>query len=160
MKDLEITTKSAEETRQKAGEFMETILARLKAGKHGETEERAALVCLWGDLGSGKTTFTQGIAKKLGVKETVNSPTFLVMKKYVLAGENKGINLYHFDLYRISKAEEMLDLGWKEIIADKNNLVVVEWPDKIVEILPPWRIDLKFDLISENARRIFFHFNK
>lgn len=157
MKDPEITTESVEETWQKAAEFTEEILARLEAEKDHKAEEKAALVCLWGDLGSGKTTFTQGIAKALGVKETVNSPTFLVMKKYPLSGKNKGLNLYHFDLYRIHGAQEILDLGWKEIVADRNNLVVVEWPEKIAEILPSWRIDLEFKLVSENARRIVFH---
>lgn len=156
MKDQEITTKNAQETREAAGRFFDQLIN--ESGGKDKAAMGARLVCLWGDLGSGKTTFTQGLAEKLRVRETVNSPTFFIMKKYPAL--NKGIysDLYHFDLYRISDKQEILDLGWEEILSDANNIIVVEWPEKILEILPARRIDIRFDAVSEDVRRIAFHF--
>jgi len=149
-----ITTRSAEETRKAAADFVDRILSGgADMGTNG-----ARLVCLWGDLGSGKTTFTQGAAARLGVKKAVNSPTFLIMKKYLLAGGYKNMNLYHFDLYRVSDKRELLDLGWEEILADKHNLVVVEWPEKIADILPQTRIDIRFKQMAADERRIEFYY--
>lgn len=150
MKEREIVTNSAKETQELAGEFVRALLADTKSGSG------ALLICLWGDLGSGKTTFTQGVAAELGVRGVVNSPTFLIMKKYFLSGANKGMSLYHFDCYRVSSAEEISDLGWEEILADRNNLVLVEWPEKIASILPEERIDATFETMSEDSRRIIF----
>lgn len=149
MQEWEIETKSAKETQEAAGKFVVEILASWEG-------RGARVVCLWGDLGSGKTTFTQGMAKKLGVREVINSPTFLIMKKYPLAGDYKGRNLYHFDMYRIQGKEDLWDLGWNEILAEEKNLVVVEWPEKIKEILPEERIDINFNFISQDTRRIVF----
>lgn len=158
MKDRKITTKNAQETQEIAGKFVGEIMAS-REGKGGDkADKRAVLICLWGDLGSGKTTFSQGMAKALGVRETVNSPTFLIMKKYLLSGKRKGMNFYHLDLYRIKDKQEILDLGWKDILNDKNDFVVVEWPEKIGEILPEKRIDIKFDSVSEDERNITFRF--
>jgi tRNA threonylcarbamoyladenosine biosynthesis protein TsaE len=80
------------------------------------------------------------------------------MKKYPVASKDRKINLYHFDLYRITDTQEILDLGWKEILEDEDNLVIVEWPEKILDILPEKRIDIKFESVSENVRSITFHF--
>lgn len=154
MENREIVTYSAKETQEKAGEFVRGLLADT------ENAGRARLVCLWGDLGSGKTTFTQGVAAELGVRGVVNSPTFLIMKKYFLGGRDKGMSLYHFDCYRVSSAEEIFDLGWEEILADGNNLVLVEWPEKIASILPEERIDATFETVSEDCRRIIFRKRK
>lgn len=151
MKEQEIVTNSAKETQELAGGFIEDILAPGAAAEDG-----GRLICLLGNLGSGKTTFTQGIAAALGVKGVVNSPTFLIMKKYPLSGKYKGMNLYHLDCYRIQRAEEVFDLGWKEILEDKNSVVVVEWPERITDILPEERIDAEFETVSEDSRRIIF----
>lgn len=113
------------------------------------------LVCLYGDLGGGKTTFVQGLAEELGVKEAVNSPTFVIMKKYVSAkAANKKYILYHFDCYRISSYKDVVDLGWEETISGENNIIVVEWPEKIKKILPKGRLNIEFEFIDENTRKI------
>jgi len=151
MNEREIVTNSAKETQEVAGGFVGDVLAEARTAGDG-----ARLICLWGDLGSGKTTFTQGLAAALGVKGVVNSPTFLIMKKYPLGGRYKGMNIYHLDCYRILRAEEVEDLGWGEILADENNVVVVEWPELIAEILPARRIDIAFETVAGNARRIIF----
>jgi tRNA threonylcarbamoyladenosine biosynthesis protein TsaE len=99
------------------------------------------VVGLYGDLGSGKTTFVQSLAKLLGVEGGVNSPTFVIEKIYDLPeeqglGNKRFSHLIHIDAYRLEKAEELLHLGWREIISNKNNLVLIEWPEKVLEIMP------------------------
>ena len=146
----QIITKSSEETKDFAkvlvGEWLEL----------NKTKNSSWLVCLSGDLGSGKTTFVQGLAEELGIKEVVNSPTFLIMKKYSARRDEALPHLYHFDCYRISDYQEILDLGWEEIISEKNNIIVIEWPEKIEEILPKKRLAIKFEFIDENVRKINF----
>ena len=154
-------TKSSGETK----EFAKVLVGEwLKINK---TKNSSWLVCLYGDLGSGKTTFVQGLAKELGIKEVVNSPTFLIMKKYVStrrrtnvcspsSTDNKKYTLYHFDCYRVSNYKELLGLGWEEIINGENNIIIIEWPEKIKKILPKKRLDIKFKFVDENTRRINF----
>ncbi len=97
--------------------------------------DRAMVVGLYGELGSGKTSFTQGIAKSLGVLENVTSPTFVIEKIYEL--ENKKFqHLVHIDAYRLEKSEELTHLGWQEVLADHSNLVLIEWPEKVEDIMP------------------------
>lgn len=123
-----------------------------------KTKNSNWLVCLYGDLGGGKTIFAKGIAEEFGVKEIVNSPTFLIMKKYFsLKKINKKYTLYHFDCYRISDSQEILDLGWEDIISGENNIIIIEWPEKIENILPKKRLNLKFIFVDENVRRIEFN---
>jgi len=142
----QITTKGSEETKNFAKETLRELL-RLNENKN-------YIICLHGDLGAGKTTFVQGLAKELEIKETINSPTFLIMKKYSSIKKNKKYILYHFDCYRISDHQEILDLGWEEIINGENNIIVIEWPEKIKKILPGERLDVKFEFIDENTRKI------
>ena len=141
MSKNQIITKSPEETKE---------FAKVLAGEWiqvNKTKNSNWLVCLYGDLGGGKTTFVQGLADELGIKEMVNSPTFLIMKKYNSSKKtNKKYNLYHFDCYRISDYKEILNLGWEEVIGGENNIIVVEWPEEIEEILPKKRLNLKYML--------------
>ncbi len=97
----------------------------------------ALILSLEGDLGGGKTTFLQGFAKGLGIKEKILSPTFVIMRKSKIKNQkSKFNNFYHIDCYRIQKPKEILDLGWKEIIKNPRNIVAVEWAEKISKILP------------------------
>jgi tRNA threonylcarbamoyladenosine biosynthesis protein TsaE len=135
LKSLKLTTKSPEET-QKLGYL---IGKRLKAGD---------VVALFGDLGSGKTCLIQGIAKALEVKEgTVNSPTFTLINEY-----QGNIPVYHIDLYRIQKAEELSDLGLEEYIYS-HGLCAIEWADRIEEFLVDGFLRVKIFWESENSRR-------
>lgn len=104
------------------------------------------ILALQGDLGSGKTTFLQGFAKGLGIKEKITSPTFVIVKRFK--------NFYHFDCYRINKPEEILKLGFKEIITNPKNIVAIEWSEKIQKILPKKAIKLKLEFIDQNTRKI------
>ena len=115
------------------------------------------ILALSGDLGTGKTHFVKGLALGLGIKQTINSPTFVVLKKYPLPKPHGQIKyLIHLDCYRLNSAEELLDLGWDEFINDPTNLVVVEWAEKIKSALPTKARWIKFKSLSENKRQIKF----
>lgn len=104
----------------------------------GKTFKGGEILALIGNLGSGKTTFLQGLAAGLGLKTKIKSPTFLICSHY----PNK--NFYHFDLYRLKNQRELLDLGFTEIIADPKNIVAIEWADKLKRHFPENTICLEF----------------
>ena|SRR3989344_686259 len=148
---MDFLSKNVEETAQIAANFVtrlagrqETLLAKQDFG--------ATIVGLYGELGSGKTTFMKYLAESFGVPDTIQSPTFVIEKIYEL--EKKIFkHLIHIDAYRIEKEKEMIDLGWNEITADPKNLICIEWPEKISGIMPP-HIVIKFDHVSETERKI------
>jgi tRNA threonylcarbamoyladenosine biosynthesis protein TsaE len=134
---------------------METEKAAEDFLKKISTEKSAAvtIVGLYGDLGSGKTTFTQAIAKLLGITDFVTSPTYVIEKVYPIQNE-KFDRMIHIDLYRIESAKELLHLNWNEIIADPKNLIFIEWPEKISEIMPKGHQEIHFTFVSEHERKI------
>lgn len=107
-------------------------------------------IALYGELGAGKTSFTQGLAKGLGIKERITSPTFILIRKH--SAEKK--NLYHADLYRVEDDKD-IEEQLSEILRDNNNIVVLEWAEKLRN--PPGkRLDVWFRHLSENQREIKF----
>lgn len=92
------------------------------------------VIALTGELGTGKTTFVQGFAKGLEIKEKIISPTFVLIKQHQVPKTNKV--LYHIDLYRLENEKEFKSLGLEEIITNPNNLVLIEWAEKITNLLP------------------------
>lgn len=134
-------------------------------------KDRAIVVGLEGDLGGGKTTFLQGFAKGLEIKEKILSPTFVILKKFQIPTKNyppsprtrlkgwqpsdlKPKTFFHLDCYRIKNSEEILNLGFKEIVSDPQNIVTIEWAEKIKKILPKKTILVKFKFIDKNKRKI------
>jgi len=116
----------------------------------GKKLKPGSVVALIGDLGSGKTVFTKGIAKGLGVKNAryVNSPTFVIIKEY------KGkLPLYHFDLYRLDRHSSLDDMNCEEYFYGRG-VTVIEWADKIRKLLPKNHIEVKFTVIGDRKRRI------
>ena len=126
--------------------------------------DRATVVGLYGDLGSGKTTFVQAAARALGVSETVNSPTFLIVKSYPVKsfcsnGTSKlrveSFNtLIHIDAYRLKSSEELKKLRFADLLADPQNLILVEWADRVSDILPSDHSKLYFEFVDDATRRI------
>lgn len=106
------------------------------------------VVALSGDLGAGKTVFVQGVAEGLGIKGRISSPTFIIMRSYG--------DFYHVDLYRLEGEfeKEITNLGLSDIIRDGNSIVLVEWAEKIRDLLPKSTIWVNIDLISETERKI------
>jgi len=127
-------------------------------------KRKAQVLGLEGDLGGGKTTFLQGFAKGLGIKEKILSPTFILMRKFQIPSTQSQTNskfkiskfqtFYHIDCYRILKPKEILDLGFKEIIQNPKNIVAIEWADRVRQILPRDTIVLKFHFANKNKRKI------
>lgn len=139
-------TRSKTQT-QKLGEL---LAKELKGGE---------IICLSGDLGAGKTTFTQGLLKGLKIKGPHTSPTFVVMKRYRKTHivNRKSIcdvrDVYHIDAYRIG-ANDLLALGWKELVSDKENILIVEWAERVRKIIPKNAIWIRLKWLDENKREI------
>ena len=104
------------------------------AKKLGQDATAGEVVCLIGDLGVGKTLFSQGFAKGLGVEEYVNSPTFTIVQEYE-GNDDRRLKLYHFDVYRIEAPEEMEEVGFTDMIYGEA-VSLIEWADMISDILP------------------------
>lgn len=142
----------------------ETLASELRGGE---------IICLTGELGSGKTTFAQGVLRGLKIKGPYTSPTFVILKCYerkirksdqssafpLLAKARNSSkpsfiqNIYHVDTYRVGP-KDILDLGWKEIISGKDNIVIVEWAERIKSIVPKRAIWIKFKHKGKGNREI------
>ena len=134
MKKTVYKSHSAEETK----EFAKKLTKELKAGD---------VLCMYGDLGAGKTAFVQGLAKGLLIDQYVNSPTFTIVNEYM------GIlPLYHFDVYRIGSSDEMFDIGFDEYI-DGEGVSVIEWAELIEDILPESRYNITINKTDEEDVR-------
>lgn len=112
------------------------------------------ILALIGDLGGGKTCFTQGLALGLGIKKLVVSPTFILMKIYPV--KNSRIKKFcHIDLYRLKKPGDIIHLGIQEYLGEKNTVCVIEWGDKIKSFLKPYqKTTLNFQFIDSHTRQI------
>ena len=141
---MEFVTKSPQETK-KLGEKVAADLV---------INYKPLIIALTGELGSGKTTFTQGFAKGLGIKKPIISPSFILMRSYELAKSNKIF--YHLDLYRLETnlENEIENLGVKDIWSQKDNVLIIEWAEKIKNLLPEDVKWIEFEYLSENKRKI------
>ncbi|MFP4556820.1 MAG: tRNA (adenosine(37)-N6)-threonylcarbamoyltransferase complex ATPase subunit type 1 TsaE [Bacteroidales bacterium] len=110
------------------------------------------IVCLYGEMGSGKTTLIKAICKKLGVVDNVVSPTFALINQY---STPESENIYHFDFYRINKLEEVFDFGYEEYFYSFEGLCLIEWPELIEDILPDEGV-VRFKIVvnSDESRTI------
>lgn len=116
----------------------------------GHKAKAGQVLALIGDLGTGKTTLTKYIAQGLGVTETINSPTFTIVKEY----HSGRLPLYHFDVYRIGDPEELFNIGGEEYF-DGDGLCVVEWADMVEEELPEDAMYIYIDYGSAEGERIY-----
>ncbi len=149
---MQTISKNIKETAQLAHEFGASLKPK---------GDQATIVGLYGDLGAGKTTFMKYLAEYFEVADTIQSPTFVIMKKYNLKNTNNFDQLIHIDAYRIENSQEMLVLDWQEMVANPQNLICVEWPERIAEIIGE-HIMIRFEHVkdskgvegSENQRKI------
>ena len=107
------------------------------------------VICLNGELGTGKTVFVKGFAQALGIEETITSPTFNIVKEY----NDRELPLYHMDVYRLENKSD--DIGIKDYF-NKGGITIIEWADMIEEELPDERLDINFRFIDENTRVLIF----
>jgi tRNA threonylcarbamoyladenosine biosynthesis protein TsaE len=130
----------------------------------GELLQGGELILLDGQLGTGKTTFTQGLAKGLGITENINSPTFTLLKEYASQPQT-GIStrdlsyrrpaLYHFDFYRLDDPDEIVDLGFEDYFFD-DGVSVIEWAEKAGSFWPEEHLNVRFKIMSETKRGMLF----
>lgn len=150
-------SKSLEETKKLAQEFLKKISVLPKDKKY-----QATVVGLFGDLGSGKTIFTQALALYLGITEDITSPTFVIEKRYEInQGQAFGVpkawpwsKLIHIDAYRLEGGKEILNLNFSEDLNNSDNLILIEWPEKVTDALPADLLKVNFKFISETEREI------
>jgi tRNA threonylcarbamoyladenosine biosynthesis protein TsaE len=116
--------------------------------------EGAALIALAGDLGAGKTTFTQQLAAHLGITQTVVSPTFGILKKYDVPEHQYFDTLFHIDAYRIEDISEAGPLRLNELFLTPRTLVCLEWPEQIAEILPSTKIHVQLEITENESRKV------
>lgn len=109
-----------------------------------QTLSPGAVVCLFGEMGVGKTVFTNGLCRALGVTDYVSSPTFTVVNEY----DGDGFSIYHFDMYRIEDEDELLEIGFEEYLTS-GGVCIIEWPENVINSLPKKRIDIEI-LRGEN----------
>lgn len=120
-----------------------------------ETINNGGIIALIGDLGAGKTTFTQGFARGLGITEKINSPTFVLMHQHQIP-ESKKI-LYHLDLYRLKNTRDIEQIGIQELLDNTDqNIILIEWAEKVESLLPKniIKISIKKSPVNENQRII------
>lgn len=141
---MRVITKSTEETKKFAQKIAKDLLLRKNL------KNSAIVIALEGDLGSGKTTFSQGFLGYFGVKRAT-SPTFVIMKKY---GTKEDVKLYHLDCYRVHNSRDLLELNLEEIIKNPKNIILIEWAERIKDVLPKNSTWIKFEHKSEKERII------
>jgi len=145
MRDIQYKTHSAKETQRIGSKTAGKILLQ-------PLGDQAVVLTLQGELGAGKTTFTQGFAAGIGVKEVVLSPSFLIIKSYSVPPTLRV--LYHIDCYRLKTAQDLFDLGWEEIVQNPCNIVLVEWPERVPELLRFAKIEIVLQIKSREKREL------
>ncbi len=141
---MEIVLKSLKDTEKLAKKITKDL-----------AKNSGSVLALYGNLGSGKTTFTQFLAKALGVKEKILSPTFVIMKTFSLSKPVGSFKfLTHIDTYRLNSAKDLTSLGLKDLLKDKENILVIEWPEKIEKLLPKNTVRIYFSVLNEKERKV------
>lgn len=145
-----IISYSDKETQKVAKILAEELVKHSVLDKTG----RAMILALEGELGSGKTTFSQGLAKALGIKEKVLSPTFVLVKIYPTKKVKRFRHLIHVDCYRLKSPKDLLHLGFKNFLKDRDAIIIVEWADRIKSLIPKDAIWCSFLHLDKNKRII------
>jgi len=173
---MEFNIESEKELGNIAEEIYKNLLLKIALEDRTGKKYNATVIALFGDLGAGKTTFTKYFAEKLGINaDKIISPTFVLQKRFSLEGgqekdsDKKSLeedskkhsfkNLFHLDVYRIDSSKEILSLGWDNMISNQENIVLVEWADKIKDILPDDTIKMFFESTDVNSRKIKVEIN-
>lgn len=136
-------TTSDKETKKIGEEFAKSLAA-------------GDLIALSGELGAGKTTFVQGLAKGLGIAKRIISPTFVIVRSYEVSHDIQDHEkiFYHADLYRLDKEEDIEQAGLLEYLSDPRAIIAIEWPEKMKKFLPKLRYDIIFSYVGDNERSI------
>lgn len=138
-----------EELQQEAANFVQTLSPR---------EDGATLITLSGELGAGKTSFVQGVARALGITDSVTSPTFVLEKVYELLEKNSTgfTRLVHIDAYRLEGSGALAPLGFADLMREPKNLVMLEWPERVSDALPVRACAIAFVVESDGTHSISY----
>jgi tRNA threonylcarbamoyladenosine biosynthesis protein TsaE len=141
-----VISKSLEETQAFARDFLLSLEAK---------KDEATIVGLYGNLGAGKTALTQAFARELGIEVAITSPTFVIEKLY----ETQHAvfkRLIHIDAYRLGSGRELQVLDFEKLVENPNNLIVIEWPENVKEILPMDHVKIFCEFVDEGTRKFSF----
>lgn len=137
-------SKSLSETADCAELFLDTL----------KSQHTATVVALSGDLGAGKTAFVKELGSILGIKNAdITSPTFVIEKIYKI-NHLQFTHLIHIDAYRLEKEDELVKLGWQDIVKDPKNLILIEWPEMVKGLIPTDARTISFTFVDESTREI------
>ena len=150
-----IITENAKETQKFAAGLAKKLIKK-------SAYKSALVIALEGELGSGKTTFIKGFSRAFGVREKVLSPTFVLIHKHQIQNSkiknqnyiSKFKNLYHVDAYRLKSEKDLLKLGIKEIFNNPENIVLIEWADRVKKVIPKTAVWIRLDHLGRNKRKI------
>ncbi len=154
---MEFKTNNPTETRKLAKKLVQVFVQSEKNRKN------ALVVSLEGELGTGKTTFAQGLAKALGIENWIKSPTFILMREHNISQKPESPKTYdlygltaliHMDCYRLTKPDALIEVGLKDILKDPQNIILIEWGEKITKFLPQNTIKIKFKHLNHDQREI------
>lgn len=145
---MTITSHSIQETSDFAAKVLEEISSQTPGAG-------ATVLSLSGELGSGKTAFVKALAAHLGLNEEITSPTFVIEKIYRLGVPSTRFKkLIHIDAYRLEGGKELEKIGWKDIVSNPANLICIEWPEKVADVIPSHAQNYSFTFINETTRQI------
>ncbi|MDQ5893079.1 MAG: tRNA threonylcarbamoyladenosine biosynthesis protein TsaE [Patescibacteria group bacterium] len=140
-----VVSYSLEDTQKFAKEWLASLSQR----------DEATIVGLYGNLGAGKTTFTQAVARELGIEEPTTSPTFVIEKLYQTKHPFFK-RLIHIDAYRLDAGRELTALDFETLVENPNNLILIEWPENVKEILPESHLKIRCEFVDETTRKFEF----
>jgi tRNA threonylcarbamoyladenosine biosynthesis protein TsaE len=140
--------------RLESTEQLADFAAALLEGLLPREDGRATVLALSGDLGAGKTAFVQTLAAHLGITEAITSPTFVIMKQYPITAGSDFTQLVHIDAYRMKDGHELSVLGWEALLSDSKNLIALEWPELVADVVPDTAIKLAFSHVDATTRDV------
>lgn len=137
-----------------------TVGVRIRGQKPRSKNQKAMILALSGELGSGKTNFVRGLGRGLGIKGSITSPTFVLAKRYripksEISGQRPNFQwFWHLDVYRLKNTQDLVGLDFESIINNQHNIVAIEWADKIKKVIPKTAYWIRFSHLSRNRRKI------
>ena len=147
--DMETVCKTIEDLEKETDRFSKTLV---------QSDKRATLVTLSGELGAGKTAFTKALAKTFGITDRITSPTFVLEKAYAIPEQNTSgfTQLIHIDAYRLKNSEELATIDFGERMSNPKNLILLEWPECVKNAIPPTAVSIKIEILPDDSRKISY----
>ncbi len=150
---MEVVTNNENETKKQADVILNKIIKN-------RDKNKASVITLSGELGSGKTAFVKGVAEKFKIKERVLSPTYIIERSYKIENKKNFSTLIHIDAYRLTSDKELCVLNWEENIKNPENIICIEWPENVVGAIPKNSVNIFFTFVSENKRLLKYYLDE